>query len=323
MKVVNCMAIAAGLCVASTGAWAAGGASQAPGFWTWQGFGSRSHLTGDWGGARSELEKDGISLGSDYEAEFGQTLEGGFTPGNHGTGVVNQINFSADFDMDKLVGLRGGTFHLLVNSIWGHSNGGNSYAHFTNRLGTFVSPTEIYGTGLITRLTEAAYEQKLFNDQLDVLIGYSPMGDAFGTVPVQFDFVNSSLFANPVAMPFNTGWENYPTGQWGVSAKWNVTSDLYGQIGVYEANPALSSNSGFHMGFDGATGSVSGVEIGYSPTLHVGNAVLPGVYKLGGVYDSSIIHAGLTPTNTRRGTFLGYFQMQQMLVNFDASADRG
>ena len=95
----------------------------------------------------------------------------------------------------------------------------------------------------------------------------------------RFDAVMGAILAAPGLAP--------PGGSWGARIKVKPRDDLYLQSGIYEVNPTLSqAANGFKLGTSGATGVIVPAELGWQP--RVGAAALPGHYRIGGYYDTSL-----------------------------------
>src|SRR5262249_20149429 len=65
-------------------------------------------LTGDWGGLRSYLERNGVTITLNYTNDFLANVRGGIGPGAVAIGVFQP---QLDLDLNKLVGWEGGKFH--------------------------------------------------------------------------------------------------------------------------------------------------------------------------------------------------------------------
>ena len=117
-------------------------------FWT------RPYLFGDLG--RTKLKEMGISLA----LTLGDEAVGNVSGGNrNATANAGQLWFEAKFDMEKLVGIKGGMFAFTVVDRFGdnlNSEAGIPALQLTN---------EVYGRGNIARLTEFYWQQKLFDDE--------------------------------------------------------------------------------------------------------------------------------------------------------------
>ncbi len=72
------------------------------------GFNQNDHLTGDWGGLRDRLFDSGIEVFAFYNSIFNGNVSGGIHP-RHAT-YVDDAWLGFKFDLEKLVGWRGGLF---------------------------------------------------------------------------------------------------------------------------------------------------------------------------------------------------------------------
>jgi len=121
---------------------------------------SPPNLTGDWGGVRSYLERNGITFTLNYTNDFLANINGGIKPGAIGLGVFQP---QLDLDLEKLAGWEGGKFHT----------------HGLITHGPFFSPTYLGNilavsnleAGPVARLYSFWYQQNAFNDRLSVRAG--------------------------------------------------------------------------------------------------------------------------------------------------------
>ena len=100
------------------------------------------YMTGDLGGVRTKLEKEGISLRAHYISETAGNPTGGL---QQATQYAQQIDFGADFDLEKLVKLKGGQIHVTFSD-----RAGNSLSDLD--LGALAEVQEIFGAGQDFRL---------------------------------------------------------------------------------------------------------------------------------------------------------------------------
>src|ERR1700722_14517340 len=118
------------------------------------------NLTGDWGGARSKLEDQGIQLGGDEILETLDNTNGGT---RQGAVVEGRLELFANVDMAKAFGLSGLIFHANAYQI--HGEGLTS--HDLNNLIT-VSNIESPPS---TRLFDLWLQQSLFDDTVSLRVG--------------------------------------------------------------------------------------------------------------------------------------------------------
>jgi porin len=242
----------------------------------WQSESHRKYMTGDWGGVRSALEAKGVTLRAHYISETAGNPFGGL---RQGATYAHQVDAGADLDLSKLIGLPGGTLHATFTERTG-------YSLAQNYIGNIISVQEIFGSGQNVRLAELAYEQSLLADRLNAKLGWIHASDEFATSPLYCYFQNNGL-CGQIAIVINSGFTIFPTGSRGARVKVKPRDDLYLQAGIYEVNPTLSqSANGFKLGTSGATGVIVPTELGWQP--RVGAAGLPGHYRVGGYYDTSL-----------------------------------
>lgn len=275
----------------------------------------RSTMTGDWGGARTRLKDDyGIDLHAGYNAEYARTLSGGLNGGGDDSYPL-QVSFGADVDTGKLLGWPNGLFRLQFN----YRHGDNLAAE---SIGSHSSVQEGYGAGQNFRLSNISYQQSFAHEQFVAQVGFYPLGNHFGTTTVLCKFQSGNACGHLKTLPSSSGWNDYPTGQWGGRLQYNVTDNAYAEVGVYEVNPSYGThNHGFKLGFSDSTGAIFPVEVGYTTAL--GDKGLPGHYKIGAYYDTSdapdVVHAD-EEHNDRYGI---YAFASQMMFSFGGSNDRG
>ena len=235
----------------------------------------RKTLTGDWGGTRSALAAQGVTLRGHYIAEFAANPSGGLA---QGAAYSHQVDAGADLDLGRLLGLAGGGLHVTVTERTG-------YSLSQSFIGNIISVQEIFGSGQNVRLAELAWTQSLLDGRLESRVGWIHASDDFSTSPLYCYFQNNGL-CGQIATVINSGFTIFPTGSWGGRLKVRPVEDVYFQSGVYEVNPTLSlPANGFKLGTSGATGVVLPAELGWQPT--VGPDKLPGRYRVGGDYDTS------------------------------------
>jgi porin len=232
-------------------------------------------LLGDWGGLRTRLYQRGVDFQLGYTIELADNPSGG---DDHLLRYADQFNFGVTFDLDKLLGVRGGKVQVTITD----RNGDNLSADAN--LGTLMQVQEIFGRGSVFRWTQFWYDQVLFEDKLDLKLGRLGVGEDFMSFSCYFQNLSfcGSLPGNIVAT-----WFNWPISQWAARAKVNFTPEWYAQIGAYQVNPAYLQNSnGMKLSSPhGTIGTLVPVEAGWTPKI--GAAGLPGAYRVGFWHDSS------------------------------------
>lgn len=273
-------------------------------------------LLGNWGGIKSGLKDAGITVVLGYKGEFTANVSGG---ARKDATEVGQFALTGTFDMEKIAGVKGGTFQTTIT----YRHGPN----LTSRagLGVLQQVQEVYGRGQTWRLTEMWYQQIAADGHLVMKVGRVPAGD-FNTFDC--DFTNLTFCGAMAGNLIGYYWFNYPIAQWTGWVK--VRSDnAYVKFGVNEDNRNNLDNA-FFVSRGGAKGIMYHAEAGYTPTF--GGGKLPGSYRVGGWYTTSrdpdvllgvdrrpVAVTGLAPLQ-REGQYGFYVQGQQQLTG-EASRD--
>jgi porin len=230
------------------------------------------YMTGDWGGLRSELENKGYTISAEYVGEMGSNVKGGYN--NDKTArYADQFAFGLDMDLQKILGWHDAEFKLAVTERSGRNISNDRLGD--PRVGTISSSQEVWGRGQTWRLTQMWYKQKFFDGALDIKLGRFGEGEDFNSFPC--DFQNLTLCGSQVGNYVNT-WYNWPISQWAARVKYNITPELYAQVGIYMQDPDnLDKHNGFTLATGGSQGNVVPVELVWSPMVNK----LPGEYRIG------------------------------------------
>ena len=108
----------------------------------------QTYLTGDWGGLRSYLERNGVTLTFTDTTDFLANVSGGIKTGAVGLGAVQP---QLDLDLQKLAGWQGGLLHVHGLVTYGP-------LFSANYLGNILAVSNIEA-GPIARLYAFWYEQ--------------------------------------------------------------------------------------------------------------------------------------------------------------------
>src|SRR5262249_40189789 len=130
-------------------------------------------------------------------------------------------------------------------------------------------------------------------------------------------------------------WYNWPVSQWAARVRVNA-SDFYAQIGAYTVNPGnLDTGSAMRLNTPGGKiGTLIPFEVGWTPKL--GDAGLPGAYRIGFWYDTSnlpdvftaangnplVLSPGVPPRTNGHETG-GYLMLQQQVSTHGGDRARG
>jgi porin len=237
--------------------------------------------TGDWGGVRSELLKQGVDVIVGYVGEAATNVHGGY---NHDRTAryTAQWALGTHLDLQKLLGWNEAEFQLLVTE----RNGNNLSNERVSdpRAPQLSSVQEVWGRGQTWRLTQMWYRQKFFNSALDLKFGRVGVNEDFASFPC--DFQSLSFCSAPIGNVAGDIWYSGPVSQWGGRVRYNLNDHWAVQVGAYEQNPSyLETGNGFKLSGSGTQGALVPVEIIWKPI--VGKDALPGEYRLGYYHSSA------------------------------------
>ena len=108
------------------------------------------------------LAAQGLFLRANLINQYATNTTGGVDQGHSNVG---QFNIGADADLDKLLGLRGGSFHFTVYRDYGQGLNHDVTGTFAKQQYIYKNEFPKWHLGLF------AYEQKWLDDRLDILFG--------------------------------------------------------------------------------------------------------------------------------------------------------
>ena len=234
----------------------------------------RDKLLGELGGLRTRLEDKGITFGLQEQAEVFGNATGGV---RQGTIFEGALLMTLGIDTEKLVSFPGGKINVSAYQIHGRgltaSNIGNLNA---------VSGIEAPKT---TRLFELWYEQSLLDGKVAVRVGQQAADQEFITSQYGALFLNAG-FGWPTlgALDLPSGGPAYPLATPGVRLKVLPNDQVSVLAGVYNGDP---SDNGAGTSFRLNRGVFAIGEVQYALNGGEGATGLPGIYKIGGWYNSN------------------------------------
>lgn len=197
------------------------------------------------------LKDKGIKFRSALIDQYANNTTGGIYQGHSNVG---QFNIGADFDLDKMVGLSGGSFHFTVYRDYGESL--NKYV-----TGTFTKQQYIYKNEFYRwHLGLFAYEQKLLDDKLDITAGRLGTTTYYGHLVTNCQFESADTCGEPRILVSEAGFSLLPSATWGLNVKVRPTAHTYIETGVFEVNPTTSASNGLDFSVGSATGVTVPVE---------------------------------------------------------------
>lgn len=279
-------------------------------------------LLGDWSGRRLWLQDRGLDLQLGYTGEFAFNVTGGI---RQEAAYTDQYVAGATLDLERLAGLKGTTFQLTLTARTGRNLSDDV------SLGTLQQVQEVHGRGQTLRLTQLWVNQRLFDGRIDWKLGRMTFGEDFASFPCEFENLTFCGAAPGNLVP---GFiYNWPVSQWATRLRYNVDGFGYVQAGAYDVNPKYASTNDtlLPVFFNGSTGVLIPVELAWLPRLR---GELPGSYKIGAWYDTSVVNdvvsdingtpyalTGLPPRR-QQGRAGGYLSIVQQLTPLSSSETR-
>ena len=249
-------------------------------------FWHRDTLTGDWGGLRTALVEQGITITATYTGEVFSNVQGGMKRGSSYDGLfLPQV----DVDLEKLLGWQGATFRASMIQGHGPSISQGWVGNFLGASSTVVIPPA-------TRLYNLWLQQNLFNDVLSIRAGMMNVDAEFLTSATASLFMNTTLgWPGLAALDLPGGGPAFPLSAPGVRVKLSPAPEgIYFQGAVFSGDPtghngsnSLSTSipNGTVVSFNGGAFIIA--ELGYAVNQAKDAKGPPAAYKLGGWYHTS------------------------------------
>jgi len=250
------------------------------------GFWERDTLTGDWGGLRSRLADQGVSLSA---TEIAETL-GNVSGGQRQTDVFEgRLEMDLDLDLEKLGGWHGGTIHI---SGWQSHGRGLS----VNGLGNNILGDSGIEATRGTRLFDAYFQQSFLGDTTSVRIGQLGADEEFLVSQYAATFVGATFgWPGSAAADLKSGGPAFPLATPGIRVKSQFDESHSVMVGLFNGDPAgaaataqsnpnpqIRDHTGTAFSTDQNALVIS--EFAYGTVSDKG--VAPTLYKIGGWYHS-------------------------------------
>ena len=267
-------------------------------------------LLGNLGPIRPLLQNAGVDFGINYKGEGVTNVTGGTS---QRAVAVGQLLIGATFDLEKIIGLQGGTLRASVTRRHGPDLGAVA------GLDTLQLPAEVYGTGRIWRYAELWYQQILADGLVVARVGRL---SSFDFASFDCEFTNLALCGAPPGNVVPSYLFVFPATSW---MGWLKVQDrgFHIKVGLQEDN-LNNIKPGFYLSRGGARGVIYHGEVGWTPVF--GGGQLPGRYRAGAWRTSAsdedvllgvdgTLRADLsTPALRRTGPYGFYVQGQQHLT---------
>lgn len=174
------------------------------------------------------FEKQGVKFAVTYIGEVLGNASGG---AKRGTVYEDRINFAADIDFQKLVGIEGLTFHTNVFRIDGGGLSRGSLFNYLDVSGIEALPT--------TRLYELWFEKKWNDDKIALRAGQLAADSEFATSKYTDVFTNASLGWPAIfALDMPSGGPSPPLAALGMRLRADATDNLTLVGAIFDGNAA-------------------------------------------------------------------------------------
>jgi len=258
----------------------------------------RDKLSGDWGGARTELSQRGVDITINYIGETLAIPAGGF---RQGADYEHRFELSIDTNLEKLMGWSGASAHATFYQI-AHANG----LPTPDYIGSIAGPSNIEALPS-TRLFTTWFQKNFFDNKISVRLGQIAADDEFLISPTANNLINSTFgYAALLAADQLQGGPAYPLATPGIRLQLKPTDEITSLSAVFSGAPAGANCVGLPKQCDpyGTTFSLSGGALFMEELQHGVNQAkdtkgMPAIYKLGGWYATTNfadVHFGLSAT---------------------------
>src|ERR1700751_3103109 len=270
------------------------------------------HLLGDWGGVRSKLEERGITPRWVLITDVAGNPSGGHW---QGATQASSTELSLFFDLDKIAGLKGGSVFTSFSQRWGNRLS-------TNYVGNVFSEQQIYGFETF-RVIDISYQQKLFDDRVELRLGRFAATDDFLVSPYNYGFMSNAFCGNPFGILLDAPGMTAYTGTWAVLGKVRPTKRTHVMAAIYNGDPTIRENKYHGVNFSMKGPLFAMAEVGYQTNGLPGDGRRLGNYKLGGWYDDAKL-SDFESGAEKRGSWGWYALFDQVLVPLgDLGSNRG
>ena len=199
-----------------------------------------------------QLDADGVRIRAQLINEMAANPIGGVKQGDTDVG---QFQFGASLDLQKMLHVQGGTFHFTFVRSYG-----DGLAH--NFTGDFIKSQEVYKNQFHPfRLSVLAYEQKLFDDKLDLLVGRLGTTAFYGRLANTCYFESGLTCGVPQVLNSEANFTFPTSATWASNVKYRFTPYVTLQAGAFEVNPMTQRTNGFDFSTAKSTGVTVPVEL--------------------------------------------------------------
>lgn len=221
------------------------------------GFIAADHLTGDWGGVRERLFDAGVEVFAFDNSILNGNVAGGIHPG-HAT-IVNDFFAGAKFDLEKLIGWRGGLF-----VISGIDRAGEDLTR--KYVGSIYSVQQMVG-GQRPFLYQVYLQQKLADKKVTLKLGRFSASDDFNASPFYGYSLNNGIDGDIRNVLFDTRFSAYPFSVWAAALLYDPTPEFNVKAGLFQTSRRMFDNTqhGLDWSIRGEDGYTAIAQFGWTP----------------------------------------------------------
>ena len=243
----------------------------------------QSYLTGDWDGARPDLERLGVTVTLNYTNNFLANVSGGIKSGAVGIGILQP---QIDLDLQKLLRWQGDQVH--IHGLLTH---GPLFS--TPDIGNILAASNLEA-GPVTRLYALWYEHNAPEDRWSVRTGLMLADSQFVQSETASNFINNGLsWPTFLAANLPASGPAYPLPAPGIRVRVKPDENVTFQAAVFSGDPSggngsnqpVSLPTGTVISFNGGAFLIA--EASYLPKQGKDTSGLPGAYRIGAWYHTS------------------------------------
>ena len=214
-------------------------------------------LTGDWGGYRQQLHREGVDIFLFYNSIFNGNVSGGIHP-HHAT-YVDDAFLGFKFDLEKLVRWKGGLF--VVSGI------NRQGVDLTTRyIGSIYSVQQAVG-GQRPFLYQVYFQQKLLANKLTLKLGRFGASDDFNASPFYGYSVNNGIDGDIRNVLFDTRFSAYPFAVWAAALFYDPSPEFNLKFGFYQTSQDMfdANDHGLDWSINADDGYTAIAQFGWAP----------------------------------------------------------
>src|ERR1700681_4518172 len=197
------------------------------------GFHKGDYATGDWSGYRERLFTAGVQVFAFDNSIYNGNVSGGIHPG-HST-IVNDAYAGVKFDLEKLIGWKGGLF-----AISGIDRAGIDLTK--KYVGSIYSVQQMVG-GQRPFLYQVYLQQKLADNKVTLKLGRFSASDDFNASPFYGYSLKNGIDGAIRNVLFDTRFSAYPFPIWAAAVFVEPSPELIVKLGLFQTSKDMFDNT--------------------------------------------------------------------------------